>query len=47
MLVENQYFAGDYSDSASRKIRLIASGFEGFGSGCCAIQASSAASRSG
>jgi len=28
-------------------MRLIASGLEGFGSGCCAIQASSAASMSG
>jgi hypothetical protein len=33
--------------SASRNIRLIASGLLGFGSGCWAIQASSASSMSG
>ncbi len=31
----------------ARRMRLIASGFEGFGSGCRAIQASRAASMSG
>lgn len=36
-----------YGTSILRKIRLMASGFEGFGSGCCAIHASSAASMSG
>ena len=32
--------------NAARNIRLIASGLLGFGSGCCAIPASSAASSS-
>lgn len=32
-----------YSPNALRRIRLIASGRDGFGSGCLAIQASSAA----
>jgi hypothetical protein len=36
-----------YFISLSRKIRLIASGLDGFGSGCFAIQASRAASNSG
>ena len=36
-----------YFASTSLSSRRIASGFEGFGSGCCAIQASSADSRSG
>ena len=36
-----------YVNKVSRKIRLIASGRDGFGSGCVAIQASRAASSSG
>jgi hypothetical protein len=33
--------------NAHLNMRLMASGFDGLGSGCCAIQTSSAASKSG